>query len=81
MSLQGQGPDYAEECMLVVYVCRASGEQRFVHVAEVMADVGLRWPDPPITVAEMQPVTFAAKMALLRVLRQRKAAERARKVT
>ncbi len=77
VSLQGQGPDYANECMLVVYTCRASGPDRFVRVADVMADVGVMWPDPPVTVAEMQPVVFAAKMALLKVLRQRKTKARA----
>ena len=72
MSKKGQGPDYAEECMLVVYVCRGSGDKRFIAEARVMADVGLPWPEPTVTTEEMQPVAFAAKMALLKSLRGRK---------
>ena len=39
---------------------------------EVMADVGLPPPDPPLTDAEMQKVAFAAKMEMIRCLRRRK---------
>lgn len=35
-------------------------------------DTGLPIPDPPLTQAEMQPVAFAAKMALIKVLLKRK---------
>ncbi len=56
--------------MLVVYVCRGGGPDRLVHVARVMADVGLPWPEPQVTTEEMQPVAFAAKMALIKVLRK-----------
>ena len=38
----------------------------------VTADVGLPPPDLPLTDAEMQDVTFAAKMAVLKALRLRK---------
>jgi hypothetical protein len=38
----------------------------------VSADLGLdEMPDPPLTMAEMQPVAFAAKMAIGKVLRER----------
>lgn len=39
---------------------------------EVMADVGTQPPDPPLTDMEMQRVTHAAKMELLRILQSRK---------
>lgn len=39
---------------------------------EVMADVGLDPPDPPLTSEEMQKITYAAKMETLRCLRRRK---------
>lgn len=42
----------------------------------VTADVGLPPPKPPLTNAEMQAVTFAAKMAVLKALRLRKRAPR-----
>lgn len=40
---------------------------------EVMADVGCPPPDPPLSDAEMQSVAFAAKMAIVKCLRARKA--------
>lgn len=52
MSKAGQGPNYAEECMLVSTSAAAA------------------------TVAEMQDVVFAAKMALLKVLRNRRSASK-----
>lgn len=79
MSKTGQRPDYANECMLVVYVCRSGGPNRHLQVARVMADVGLPWPDPEVTVEEMQDAVFAAKMALLKKLRERKAARKAKR--
>jgi len=39
---------------------------------EVMADIGLPPPNPPLTNEEMQKITFAAKMETLRCLRRRK---------
>ena len=39
---------------------------------EVMADIGLPPPDPPLTAAEMERVTFAAKLEVCRALRRRK---------
>lgn len=38
----------------------------------VEVDMAQPMPSPMLTTAEMQPVAFAAKMALLKVLRQRK---------
>ena len=44
---------------------------------KVTCDMGLEnFPDPPPTAEEMQQVTFAAKMALLKILRTRKRAKR-----
>ena len=61
----------AEEFILrVAWSC--TPEHR-IRRGEVMADVGLPCPEPPPTDAEMQAVTFAAKMALLKCLRKRKA--------
>ena len=37
-----------------------------------MADVGLSPPAPPLSNVEMQEITFAAKVAILRCLRKRK---------
>lgn len=42
----------------------------------VQVDMAQPMPSPMLTTAEMQLVAFAAKMALLRVLRQRKAKKR-----
>jgi len=56
-----------EVCMVVVgYV---SGRDPFRLLGRVSADTGMdAMPDPPLTMAEMQPVAFAAKMALAKVL-------------
>lgn len=49
------------------------GRGHLLRRGTVVADVGLEnFPDPPPTDEEMQQVMFAAKMALLKVLRQRK---------
>ena len=64
-----RGPAF-EEFLLRVSVSR--GKDHNIRLSEVMADVGLSFPDPPPTNEEMQAVTFAAKMALLRELRKRK---------
>lgn len=37
----------------------------------VLADMGMAPPEPELTDEEMQPVAYAAKMALLRVMDQR----------
>jgi hypothetical protein len=56
-----------EVCMVVVgYV---SGRDPFRLIGRVSADTGNdAMPDPPLTMEEMQPVAFAAKMALAKVL-------------
>ena len=60
------------ECCLVV-VGYVSGRDPFRLLGRVSADTGMeRMPDPPLTDAEMQPVAFAAKMALAKVLAGRK---------
>ena len=69
-ALDGVRGDGFEEFLL--RVCVSRGSNHLIRLAEVMADVGLSFPDPPVTVEEMQPVAFAAKMALLKVLRERK---------
>ena len=63
----------AEVCMVVVgYV---SGRDPFRLLGRVSADMGeSAMPDPPLTMAEMQPVAFAAKMALAKVIAARKRA-------
>jgi hypothetical protein len=64
-----------EVCMVVVgYV---SGREPFRLLGRVSADTGMgAMPDPPLTDAEMQPVAFAAKMALAKVLMARKKSRR-----
>lgn len=53
------------------------GRGHLVQRGKVTADVGLEnFPDPPPTAEEMQQVMFAAKMALLKILRQRKRARK-----
>ena len=50
-----------------------SGKEPFMLLGRVSADTGLdAMPDPSLTMAEMQPVAFAAKMALGKVLAARK---------
>ncbi len=63
-----------EVCLVVVgYV---SGRDPFRLLGRVSADTGYdSMPDPPLTLAEMQPVAFAAKMALAKVIAARRHAE------
>ena len=65
-----------EVCLVVVgYV---SGREPFRLLGRVSADMGEdAMPDPPLTDAEMQPVAFAAKMALGKVLAARRRRTRA----
>jgi len=76
MSKPGQGPSYAEEVMVVVavkYKRNDDDPDRHMMRAMVTADTGFeRVPKPDITVAEMQEVAFAAKMALINVIQKRK---------
>ena len=60
-----------EVCLVVVgYV---SGKDPFRLIGRISADTGQdAMPDPPLTDTEMQPVAFAAKMALAKVLAARK---------
>jgi hypothetical protein len=53
-------------------VCYTTTPSHCVRHAEVMADMGIEPPDPLPTSDEMQHVAFAAKMAMLKVLRDRK---------
>jgi hypothetical protein len=64
-----------EVCLVVVgYV---DGRDPFRLLGRVAADMGEdAMPDPPLTMAEMQPVAFAAKMALGKVLAARRKARR-----
>jgi len=66
-----------ERCLVVVgYV---DGRDPFRLLGRVSADLGLDdMPDPPLTMVEMQPVAFAAKMALAKVLVARKRAAKGR---
>lgn len=68
-----------EVCMVVVgYV---SGRDPFRLLGRVSADTGMgALPDPPLTMTEMQPVAFAAKMALAKVLAARRKASRSGKI-
>lgn len=60
-----------EVCLLVVGY--ADGAEPFRMLTRVSIDVGLhKVPEPTLTNAEMEPVAYAAKMALVKVLRQRK---------
>jgi hypothetical protein len=65
----------AEVCLVVVgYV---SGRDPFRLRGRVSADTGASgMPDPPLTMEEMQPVAFAAKMALAKALAKRAKAKR-----
>lgn len=60
-----------ERCLVVVgYV---DGKEPFQLLGRVSADLGLdTMPNPPLSMTEMQPVAFAAKMALARVLLSRR---------
>ena len=59
-----------EVCLAVVGY--ASGRDPFRLLGRVDADMGLgAMPDPPLSMAEMQPVMFAAKIALAKVLAAR----------
>jgi hypothetical protein len=62
-----------ERCLIVVgYV---DGRDPLRLLGRVSADLGLdEMPDPPLTMAEMQPVAYAAKMAIARVIVGRKRA-------
>jgi hypothetical protein len=64
-----------EVCMVVVgYV---SGRDPFRLLGRVAADTGMdSMPDPPLTMAEMQPVAFAAKMALAKAFTTRRKSQR-----
>jgi hypothetical protein len=69
-----------EVCLVVVGY--ASGREPFRLLGRVDADTGLdAMPDPPLTMSEMQPVAFAAKMALAKVLiaRRRAATKKTKK--
>ena len=70
MARRGQGPKHAEE--FLVSVCYHQSPEQRIRRGDVMADVGFPCPDPPPTDGEMQEVAFAAKMALIKVLRLRK---------
>jgi len=53
------------------------GRGHLMQRGKVTCDMGLEnFPDPPPTDDEMQKVTFAAKMAMAKVLRERKRAKR-----
>lgn len=45
---------------------------RNILYGRVSADMGMAPPVPELTAAEMQPVAYAAKMALAEVMRRRK---------
>lgn len=61
----------------LVVVGYADGREPFRLLGRVSADLGIdTMPDPPLTMAEMQPVAFAAKMALGKVLAARARARR-----
>jgi hypothetical protein len=60
-----------EVCLVVVGY--ASGREPFRLLGRISADTGEdALPDPLLTMAEMQPVAFAAKMALAKVLAARR---------
>ncbi len=71
------GPEYGagpnEDFLVAVYLQKAHGEpDHLVRYAEVQAMVGLPWPDPPLTERDLQPVAYAAKMALIKLLLSRR---------
>lgn len=60
-----------ERILVVVGWRLGQGKDRFILQSEVSADMGIEPPSPPISVAEMQDVCYAAKQALWKVLRDR----------
>ncbi len=57
----------------LVVVGYVDGQEPFRLLGRISADTGEdAIPDPPLTDAEMQPVAFAAKMALAKVIRARR---------
>lgn len=64
-----------EVCLVVVGY--ASGREPFRLLGRVDADTGFEaMPDPPLTMAEMQSVMFAAKMAFAKAVVARKKAKK-----
>jgi hypothetical protein len=80
MAKPKEGPSYAEECLIHVYWSGlrdrkglTEGDSHLIQRGKVSADLGLEGiPDPPFTSAEMQEITFAAKIQALKCLRARK---------
>jgi hypothetical protein len=62
--------DVGEE--FLIRVSWSSTPDHQIRRGEVMADVGLNAPSSPLTSAEMQRITFAAKMETLRCLHERR---------
>lgn len=61
----------------MVVVGYVSGRDPFRLIGRVAADTGMdAMPNPPLTMAEMQPVAFAAKMALAKVITARRKSHR-----
>ena len=57
---------------LGVVAVQSSQDRMNLFASRVTFDTGFLSPDPPLTQAEMQPVAYAAKMALIKVLLKRK---------
>ena len=58
--------------VVMIVVGYATGREPFRLLGRVSADTGMdAMPDPGLTQEEMQPVAFAAKMAFIKVMRNR----------
>ncbi len=62
----------AEEGLMLTVGWSNARAMPMVLRGRVEVDMAMAMPSPMLTTAEMQPVAFAAKMALAKVLRQRK---------
>jgi hypothetical protein len=68
--MKGLKGDPIEE--FLIRVSWSCSPDHLIRRGEVMADVGVAPPNPPLTMAEMQEVAFATKMQVLRCLQARK---------
>lgn len=69
--MKNAGMPHEEFLIRVSWSCTPN---HLIRRGEVMADTGLEPPNPPLTAAEMEKVTFEAKTQVLKCLSLRKKA-------